>query len=112
MYTYVAANALHYFEQRPAIPRAPMMLKISKHMPYCCQSLSCIPTIFKKAMPFRWPHRFAGVTVWNILYFGIKMCRGSIIRKPCDLSVHLPVVEVFVPVSYIRNRKAVIICGL
>lgn len=100
---YVAANALHYFECiTPAKPRVPKMLKNSKHTPYFCQSLSCIPALFKKAMPFRWPHRFAGVRVWNILYVDIKMCRSSIIHKPC----------VFVSVSYISNREAVIICGL
>jgi len=89
-------------QQRPAKPRVPKMLKNSKHMPYYCQSLSCIPALFKKAVPFRWPHRFAGVSVWNILYVDIKMCRSSIICKPC----------VFVPVSHISNREAVIICGL
>jgi hypothetical protein len=112
MYTCVVANALHYFEQRHAIPTVPMMLKNSKHMLYCCQSLSCIPALFKKAMPLRWPHRFAEVRVWNILYFGIKKCRGSNIRKPSDLSVHHPVMEVFVPVSCISSRNAMIICGL
>jgi hypothetical protein len=55
-----------------------------------------------KAMPFIWPHRFAGVRVWSILYADVKMYRSSIIHKP----------YVFVPVSYISNREAVIICGL
>jgi hypothetical protein len=46
------------------------------------------------------------------LYVGIKMCSSSIIHKPCDLSVRLPVMEVFVPVSHVSKREAVIICGL
>jgi hypothetical protein len=118
MYTYVAANAFIIFnaQQRPAIPKAPIMLKNSKYTSYCChnhfkcQSLSYVLTLFMKATPLRWPHRFAGIRIQNFLYVGIKMYRSCVTHKPHDLSVHLPVMEVFVPVSYFSNREAVIIC--